>query len=170
MFWKRKAAHILTGEYGERAAALYLLFRGYRILERNYLCPPGEIDIVARKKGTIVFVEVRTRQEGALVDPIQSINNIKLAHIMDAAGYYLTARGKTGAYCRFDIISVSARGLFKDRIRHYKDAFWITDERPSRGMSLKAWIRRQPKPGGRTRKKPFDTGTRGRGDTRDRGT
>ena len=160
MFWKQKAAHLLTGERGERAATLFLLLRGYRILERNYLCPPGEIDIVALKKGTIVFVEVRTRQEGALVEPIESINDLKFAHVVDAARYYLMVRGKTGAYCRFDIISVSVRSLFKDRIRHYKNAFWTTDARPSRGLRLKAWLRRQPKPGGKTRKKPFDTGTR----------
>jgi putative endonuclease len=160
MFRKRKAPHLRTGERGERAAALYLLLRGYRILERNYLCPPGEIDIVALKKGTIVFVEVRTRQEGALVDPIESINDIKLAHMIEAARYFLTVRGKSRACSRFDIISVRSGGPFRGRIRHYIDAFSTTDERPVRGMRLKAWIRRQPKPGGKTSKKPFDTGTR----------
>ena len=145
MFFKRKSPHLRTGERGERAARWYLLLRGYRILERNYLCPPGEIDIVALKKGVIVFVEVRTRQEGALVDSIASIDNMKLAHIMDAARYYLTVRRKSGAFCRFDIISVSARGLFRGRILHYIDAFRTTDQRPTRGARLKAWIRRQPR-------------------------
>jgi putative endonuclease len=145
MFFKRKSPHLRTGARGERAATLYLLLRGYRILERNFLCPMGEIDIVALKKGVIVFVEVRTRQEGALVDPIESINNMKLAHIMDAARYYLWVRGKGSHFCRFDIISVHVRGLFKDRIHHYIDAFRITDERPTRGTRLKAWIRRQPR-------------------------
>ena len=149
MFFKRKSPHILTGERGERAAALYLLLRGYRILERNYLCPPGEIDIVALKKGIIVFVEVRTRQEGALVDPIESINDMKLAHIVDAACYYLTVRRKSGAFCRFDIVSVRASGPFRVRISHYIDAFWTSDERPERGRRLKAWIRHRPRPGGR---------------------
>jgi len=151
MFFKRKPPHLRTGERGERAARWYLLLRGYRILERNYLCPLGEIDIVALKKGVIVFVEVRTRQEGALVDPITSINDMKLAHIMDAARYYLTVRGKGGAFCRFDIMSVSARGLFRGRIRHYIDAFRASDERPTRGARLKRWIRRQPRPRGRKR-------------------
>ena len=160
MFWKRKAPHLRTGERGERAAALYLLLRGYRILERNYLCPPGEIDIVAVKKGVIVFVEVRTRQAGALVEPIESIDNMKLAHLIDAARYFLTARSKSGACSRFDIISVLSSGPLRGRIRHYIDAFQTTDERPARGMRLKRWLRRQPKPGGKTSKKPFDTGTR----------
>ena len=160
MFFKRKSPHLRTGTRGERAAALYLLLRGYHILERNYLCPLGEIDIVALKKGVLVFVEVRTRQEGALVNPIESIDDMKLAHIMDAAHHYLTARRKGGAFCRFDIISVRAGGPFRGRVQHYGDAFWTSDERPTRGARLKAWIRRQPKPGGRVRKKPFDTGTR----------
>jgi putative endonuclease len=149
MLFRKKSPNILTGERGERAAVLYLLFRGYRILERNFLCPPGEIDIVASKRGTIVFVEVRTRQEGALVDPIVSITDMKLAHIMDTARYFLIVRGKKEAFCRFDIISVSVRGLFRSRIRHYKDAFRTTDERPTQGRRLKAWIRRQPRFGKR---------------------
>jgi putative endonuclease len=146
MFFKRKSPHLLTGERGERAARWYLLLRGYRILERNYLCPLGEIDIVALKKGVIVFVEVRTRQEGALVDPIASIDDMKLAHIMDATRYFLMVRKKGGALCRFDIISVRASGPFRGRIRHYIDAFRTTDERPTRGARLKAWIRRRPRP------------------------
>lgn len=155
MFFKRKSPHLRTGTRGERAASLYLRLRGYRILERNYLCPLGEIDIVARKGGFIVFVEVRTRQAGALVDPIASINNIKLAHIMDAARYFVI-QGRTGtAPCRFDIITVSGRGLFNSRISHYIDAFRTTDERPSRALRLKAWIRRQPRFRTRGTKNPF---------------
>ena len=160
MFRKQKSPHLLTGERGELLARWYLHLKGYRILERNYLCPPGEIDIIAMKKGILIFVEVRTRQAGSLVNSIESITDMKLVRFMDAARYYLTVRGKTEAHCRFDIITVSVRGLFKDRIRHYKNAFWTTDARPSRGLRLKTWFRRQPKPGGRTRKKPFDTGTR----------
>ncbi len=144
MFFKRKPSRLLTGARGERAAALYLLLHGYRILERNYRCHQGEIDIIAAKKGTIVFVEVRTRQDRAIVDPVASITDMKLAHIMNAARYFLLVRGKGESFCRFDIISVRSGGPYRHRIRHYKDAFWTTDERPTRGLRLKAWIRRQP--------------------------
>ncbi len=152
MIRKSKARHVTTGERGERAARFYLRLRGYRILERNYLCPLGEIDIVALKRGVIVFVEVRTRQEGALVDPIVSITDIKLAHIMDAARYFVVQRKTGTAPCRFDIITVSGRGLFNNRISHYIDAFRTSDERPTRGVRLKAWIRHRPRPGGKTRR------------------
>jgi putative endonuclease len=163
MFFKRKSPKIRTGERGERAARWYLLLHGYRILERNYLCHLGEIDIIAAKKGTIVFVEVRTRQDRALVDPAVSITDMKLAHIMDAARYFLLVRGKRESFCRFDIISVRSGGPYRDRIRHYKDAFWTTDERPTRGLRLKAWIRRQPRIP--KNQKPFDAGTGGHGGT-----
>ncbi len=145
MFFKKEVQHMATGKRGERTAALYLLLRGYRILERNYLCPLGEIDIVARKRGTIVFVEVRTRQAETLVGPIESIGDIKLAHIMDAARYFVAQRKTGSAPCRFDIITVSGRGLLNSRINHYIDAFRTSDERPTRGVRLKAWIRRQPR-------------------------
>ena len=146
MFFKRKARHLRTGTRGERAARWYLRFRGYRILERNYLCPPGEIDIIALKKGIIVFVEVRTRQAGALVDPMESIDDMKLAHFMDAARYYLTVRGQINTRCRFDIVSVSSWGPLMGRIRHYANVFLTTDERPTRGARLRAWLRHRPRP------------------------
>ena len=146
MLFRRKSPHLRTGAHGERAARWYLRLKGYCILERNYLCPLGEIDIVAVKKGVIVFVEVRTRQAGALVEPIESIDNMKLAHLIDAARYFLTARSKSGTCSRFDIISVRSSGPLRGRIRHYIDAFQTTDERPARGMRLKRWLRRQPRP------------------------
>lgn len=154
MVRKRKARHLVTGKRGERAAALYLLLRGYRILERNFLCPLGEIDIVALKKGVIVFVEVRTRQAGFPGDPIESINDLKLARIMDAARYYLAFRGKAGAKCRFDFISVKPRGFPRSPIRHYADALRTTDERARTGKRLRIWLRKRS--GHRKTKRSFD--------------
>jgi putative endonuclease len=163
MLFSKKAPHLKTGERGEKAALWHLRMKGYRILGRNYRCPLGEIDIIASRKGIIVFVEVRTRQAGAMVDPLSSIDDLKLAHFMDAARHYLTVCGHRGVFCRFDIITVSAGGFFRGRIRHYENAFRTTDERPSRGQRLNAWKRRQPRPGGRAQKKPLDKETMGRG-------
>lgn len=166
MFFNKKAPHLKTGERGEKAALWHLRMKGYRILERNYRCPLGEIDIIARRKGIIVFVEVRTRQAGAMVDPLSSIDDLKLAHFMDAARHYLTSYGHRKVICRFDIITVSAGGPFRGRIRHYENAFSVTDERPSRGKRIKMLARKQPRPGGgRTRKIPLDLETPRRPDT-----
>jgi putative endonuclease len=106
----------------------------------------GEIDIVARRGGVIVFVEVRTRRADALVDPMESIDDLKLAHLVDAARHYLGARRITETRCRFDIISVRPGVPVRDRVRHCADAFRITDERPARGARLRSWIRRRPRP------------------------
>lgn len=160
MFRKRKARHLTTGERGERTARWYLLLRGYRILEKNYLCPLGEIDIVALKGGVLVFVEVRTRQAGALVDPVESINDLKLARLTDAARYFLAVRGKGDAFCRFDLISVRTGGPLKGRIRHDAGAFRTTEERAERGEKLRAWLRGQPRPWGRNSLR-IKTGKRG---------
>ena len=150
MPFSKKARHLKTGERGERAAALYLQFKGYHILERNYLCPLGEIDIVASKKGVTVFIEVRTRRPGALVDPLESINDLKLAHMMDAARHFMVSRGRSGSSARFDIVTVRPGGPVRCRIRHYQDAFRTTDERPTRGRRIKTWLRCRPRPGGRS--------------------
>ena len=152
MFRKQKSPHLLTGERGELLARWYLHLKGYRILERNYLCPPGEIDIIAMKKGVLVFVEVRTRQAGSPVNSIESITDMKLVRFMDAARYYLISKGRAGSRCRFDIISVQAGGSLRGRIRHYIDAFQTTDARARNARRLKAWFRHRPRPGGRISK------------------
>lgn len=149
MFFSKKAQHLKTGERGERTAALYLLLRGYRILERNYLCPLGEIDIVALKRDVLVFVEVRTRRADSQVEPVESITDMKLAHTIAAAQYYMTSHRRSGSHCRFDIISVRSNGPLKNRMHHFQNAFQTTDERALSGIRLKVLRRNRPRPGGR---------------------
>ncbi|HLE18234.1 MAG TPA: YraN family protein, partial [Syntrophales bacterium] len=62
-------SRIRTGKAGEETAVRHLQKLGYRILERNYRCPVGEIDIVAKDKNTIVFVEVKSRKTEEFGDP-----------------------------------------------------------------------------------------------------
>jgi putative endonuclease len=147
--FRKMARHLKTGERGERMARWYLLLHGYRILGRNYLCPLGEIDIVAMKGEVIVFVEVRTRQAEAMLNPLESINNLKLANMIEAARHYMTSHGRSGSRSRFDIISIRSAGPLKNRIHHFQNAFHVTDERPVSGIRLKALLRHRPRPGGR---------------------
>jgi putative endonuclease len=95
------------GREGEDAAAAYLRTRGYRILERNYRCPPGEIDIIAEHAGVLCFVEVKSRSSLAYGSPAEAVNRAKQRHITRAAAYYLQAR-RQGAdvACRFDVVAV----------------------------------------------------------------
>lgn len=79
------------GAWGEDRAAAYLEKEGYSIVERNYRCKFGEIDIIASKSGTIHFVEVKTRSGYAYGSPLSAINRKKLKHIQYSAQYFINA-------------------------------------------------------------------------------
>lgn len=94
------------GAKGEAAAAAYLARKGYRILERNYRCPLGEIDLIAVDGGEIVFIEVRTRSSHAYGTPQESVDGRKQVRLRRLGAYYLAARGLAGRACRFDVVAV----------------------------------------------------------------
>lgn len=77
------------GEWGENVAARYLKHRGYDILERNFRCIYGEMDIIAKRPGVIAFIEVKTRNNLSYGLPCESINKSKIRHLRKIANYYL---------------------------------------------------------------------------------
>jgi len=95
-----------TGNAGERIAASYLRKKGYRVVESNYRTIFGEIDIVARLAGIIVFVEVKTRTTSSLGPPYLSITKVKEKHMIKNALFYLKAHRLMNASWRIDIVSV----------------------------------------------------------------
>jgi putative endonuclease len=114
------------GSRGEREAASYLRRKGYTILRRNYRCRRGEIDIIARKNRTVIFVEVKTGRNRSFGDPAEWVDRKKQRHLITAAQHYLQVCGRPDAHCRFDVISVLGTGDTV-RIRHIEDAFWVDD-------------------------------------------
>ncbi|OIQ59842.1 hypothetical protein MOTE_10980 [Moorella thermoacetica] len=94
------------GQIGEAAAAALLEGEGYRILERNYRCPLGEIDIIAAQDKEIVFIEVRTRSSRTFGTPQESVDGRKRMRLRRLAAYYLGSRGLAGWSCRFDVVAV----------------------------------------------------------------
>ncbi len=98
------------GKQGENAAAEYLAGSGIRILERNFRCPLGEIDLVAKDGRTIVFVEVRARQADGLCSPEESITVYKRRRLTRAALWYLKQRGLLDSHARFDVIAIRWNG------------------------------------------------------------
>ncbi len=112
------------GDRGERLAGGYLRRRFYRILERNYRCRPGEIDIIAGKGDLLVVVEVKTRQKPFLNHPLYSIGPEKMDRIIRATRYYTHQKRVHDYYVRFDVITVifSQERRFP-RITHLKNAF-----------------------------------------------
>ena len=112
----------LLGEYGEIIAARYLRKHGYIIVEGNYSCKFGEIDIVAEDKKYVVFVEVKTRSEGMRYSPSDAVDSAKRARIVATSQFYLKSYDLI-RQPRFDIIEV----YFKDdepvKINHIENAF-----------------------------------------------
>ncbi|WP_296522055.1 YraN family protein [Rhodoplanes sp.] len=114
---KRQAAMKL-GLSAESRAAAFLMAKGYRIIARRYKTPVGEIDIVAQRLGTVVFVEVKART--SLDAAAESISLRQRSRIIDAAQYWLAAHPKTeGLALRFDAILIAPGSL----PRHLPGAF-----------------------------------------------
>ena len=113
------------GDRGENRAARYLRERGYKILIRNFRCPLGEIDIVARDGRTLVFVEVKTRTED---DPLpeDQVNGFKRHQITKAAKFYLGRYGVPQPPSRFDVVAVVWPDGKDPQIRHTPHAFEAT--------------------------------------------
>jgi putative endonuclease len=101
------AARQRLGRLGESLAAERLVSLGYAIIERNYRCPYGEIDLVTRQADCWVFVEVRTRNGERFGTPEQSITPRKRAHLIAAAQHYLQAHAPTDVPWRIDVVAVA---------------------------------------------------------------
>jgi putative endonuclease len=94
------------GNMGEQLALNFLKKKGFRILETNYRCPQGEIDIIARQKECLVFIEVRTKANSAFGSPEESITMTKKRHLVMATNHYLQEQAKLPASWRIDVVAV----------------------------------------------------------------
>ena len=95
-----------VGRYGEELAAKYLVAAGFAILERNWRCELGEIDIVARDGDTLVVCEVKTRRGLNYGSPLESITYRKLATLRGLAGRWLQQHGARPSGVRIDVVGV----------------------------------------------------------------
>lgn len=122
LFGIGKAPHLAVGEQAEDHALAYLQAQGLALVERNYRCRGGEIDLIMRDGDKLVFVEVRYRADnqrfgGALA----SVGTRKQARLIIAASHYLMAK-RIDRPTRFDVAAVSS-GQGKLAIQWIKDAF-----------------------------------------------
>lgn len=99
----------ILGKKGESAAVRYLKKQGYKIIEQNYRSKAGEIDIIARERKTLVFVEVKTRRSTSYGSPKWGVTPKKQKAISMAALYYLKVTNQTHADARFDVVSIMAQ-------------------------------------------------------------
>ncbi|MCE5287067.1 MAG: YraN family protein [Pelosinus sp.] len=114
--------HITTGEIGEAIAADFLERQGYKILVCRYRCKIGEIDIIAKRKNTLVFVEVKTRRTTAFGRPSEAVNLRKQQKIISTALCYLNEKRELSAACRFDIVEILLAGS-RTECNHIVNAF-----------------------------------------------
>ena len=94
------------GADGERAAEEFLRARRYHIVERNYRCPVGEVDLIALDGKTVVFIEVKTRTGAGFGSPFEAVNRRKQGQVSRAAQYFLTAHRLHERAARFDVVGV----------------------------------------------------------------
>ncbi|MEG1255210.1 YraN family protein [Clostridium sp.] len=94
------------GDYGENLAKVYIENLGYILLEQNFLCKLGEIDIIAKDKNYICFIEVKTRYTNKYGSPLESITTLKRRKIYKAAEYYISLKHIHKSYFRFDVIEI----------------------------------------------------------------
>jgi putative endonuclease len=96
--------------------------KGYHILERNYVCKMGEMDIVAREKDTLTFVEVKTRTSTAFGPPQLAVNLTKQMQLSKVALYFLKEKKLEDVKARFDVVAILL-GPGKEEIDLIRDAF-----------------------------------------------
>ncbi len=114
------------GQRGEQIAADFLIENGMELLTRNYRTRNGEIDIIARQKQTIVFVEVKTAATSCFGDPATWVDPRKQSRLIRAAEHYLATEICEEVDCRFDVVAIR---YHHDRfwINHIENAFWTDD-------------------------------------------
>lgn len=111
------------GRYGEDVAARHLEAAGLSIVERNWRCRDGEIDIVARQGRVLVFCEVKTRSGSAFGLPAEAVTRVKAARIRRLAGRYLAERRPPYGELRFDVVSVTRSPRGAAAVEHLQGAF-----------------------------------------------
>ena len=107
------------GNTGENLATEYLEKQGYTILERNFYCKQGEIDIIAKDKNEIVFIEVKSRSNKLFGIPSEAVTKQKIKHLFRTARYFLYKYKIINEYIRFDVVEILIKSG-KFNINHIK--------------------------------------------------
>lgn len=115
---------IVFGKKGEEIAVRYLKRHKYKIIEQNYRCRFGEIDIIAKEKDVLVFIEVKTRHSLGFGPPETAVDFYKQQHIEKVALNYLSQCREEIEECRFDVVSIIWIDK-KPEVVLIKDAFQV---------------------------------------------
>lgn len=116
---------LLLGKEGERLAERYLRTKGYKLVERNYRCRAGELDLIVLDRRVVVFVEVKTRTGHGFGSPLEAVEFRKQRKMIQAAQFFLAAKGLQQRDARFDVVCVSWAGR-EPIVEHIENAFELT--------------------------------------------
>ncbi len=111
------------GSHGERIAASYLTSVGLRLLDRNWRCREGELDIVARDGDALVFCEVKTRRGVEFGHPVEAVTPTKQRRLRTLAHRWLAAHDEHAPELRFDVVGVLVRPSRPALVTHLRAAF-----------------------------------------------
>ncbi|AFV11257.1 endonuclease [Thermacetogenium phaeum DSM 12270] len=111
-----------VGLRGEELALSFLSRLGYHLLEKNYRCRLGEIDLIMKDGQNLVFIEVKTRRSDSYGAPQEAVGPLKQAKIRKLARYYLMTKGIREQQVRFDVVAIRFGGG-KYHIEHLKGVF-----------------------------------------------
>jgi putative endonuclease len=111
------------GGHGERIAAAYLTDAGLRVLDRNWRCRDGELDIVAREGDALVFCEVKTRRATGYGHPVEAVTLPKQRRLRTLAQRWLAAHDEHAPELRFDVVGVLVRPDGPALVTHLRAAF-----------------------------------------------
>ena len=117
-------SRIAQGTAAEDFALRYLEARGLKLVERNFRCRVGELDLILRDGGELVFVEVRSRRSSRFGTPAESVTRTKQQRLLRAAAFYLQ-RQRLDLPCRFDVVAILQTGA-EPRVEWIRDAFQLT--------------------------------------------
>ncbi len=113
------------GQEGEDLAAGFLRKKGYQLVERNYRCKTGEVDLIALDRNVVVFVEVKTRSDHSFGSPFEAVEARKQRKMIQAARYFLHEHRLDQRDARFDVVGISWQGE-RPVVEHIENAFEVS--------------------------------------------
>lgn len=118
---------LALGQWGEEQAVDFLRKQGFKILTRNYRTPVGEIDIVARNRKELLFVEVKTRRGTNFGLPQEAVGSRKQQQIIRTAQWYLQREKAGKLQPRFDVVAILCQSDNSVKIQHLPNAFGLSE-------------------------------------------
>jgi putative endonuclease len=120
----RETSKQALGREGERVAERFLKKKGYAVVERNYRCRGGEVDLIALDRRVIVFVEVKTRTDHQFGNPLEAVEPRKQRRMIHAAQFFLHEKKLHQREARFDVVGISWPGD-DPVVEHVQNAFEV---------------------------------------------